>query len=246
MKKKIISIILCMVLITITFPIVETIPISTSKSDLIQKPDRLLFLGYSSGKSLVLWGANGYPGETVGEPEYGTNDSKGFFLFPLTGLKGKDLNPSEEYNITEAWDIEKVRTKPFILIRWKHEGEKHRLFARFSKDDDTDFQYLRINMTNPFWESQSCFGGLNIEWIAESENYTNLSNLFFKGRYDGKKISGRANCMVFYNSDEDNGFILVNLIIENLDNLVCFGWSNLDWTPWDEMSKRMKAHFKII
>ena len=56
MKKKIISIIMCMILIAITLPIVGTVPSSTSKSAVIQKPDRLLFLGYSSGTTLVLWG----------------------------------------------------------------------------------------------------------------------------------------------------------------------------------------------
>ena len=40
-------------------------------------------------------------------------------------------------------------------------------------------------------------------------NYTNHSNLMFKGWYNGKRIFGTSNCMVFYNSDEDNGFILV-------------------------------------
>lgn len=250
MKKKIISIIMCMILIAITLPIVGTVPSSTSKSAVIQKPDRLLFLGYSSGTTLVLWGANGYPGATVGEPEYGTNDSKGFFIFPLTGLKGRELFPPEEWNVTDVWDIENVRTFPIISIRWNYEGEKHKLFARFFRNDDTNFQHLRIIMTNisgiPPWEAQSIISGFSVEWEPEPENYTNHANLLFKGRYNGEKIFGKANCMVFYNSEEDNGFILVNLVIENLDTLVCFGWANVDWTPWYGMSKTFKAYFKII
>lgn len=240
---------MCMILIAIIFPIAETIPSSISKSAVVQESNRLLFFGFSSGTALVFWGANGYPGATVGEPEYVTNDSDGFFLFPVTGLKGRELFPPEEWNVTDVWDIENVWTFPIMSIRWNHEGESHRFYARFFGNDDTNFQHLRTPMQNNGdtpWEAESIISGFNIESEMVPENYSNHSNLLFEGRYNGEKIFGKANCMVFYNSEEDNGFILVNLLIEDLNTMVCFGWSNLDWTPWNGISKVLKAYFKII
>ena len=136
MQKKILGIFVCTLLIAVTLPISGTIPTSITKSTINQNSERLLFLGYTSGTNLVLWGANGYPGATVGEPEYGTNDSKGFFIFPLTGLKGRELFPPEEWNVTDAWDIENVRTFPIMSIRWNHEGENRHCYIHFACRSD--------------------------------------------------------------------------------------------------------------
>ena len=121
----------------------------------------------------------------------------------------------------------------------------------FDVRDETNFQYVRIIPFGPDEDdnvADTIFAGFNLEDFTTAENITRDSNIFFKGIYDGQRIEGRANILFYYDLIDKTGLVFVNLVIDNLDTLACFGFSNEEW-GWFvgfPMARTLKAVYKLI
>ena len=248
-RKNFLGICVLVLIISSPYSIIGSVRSKDIVSIVAKQSNRVLFSGYAQGSSLLLWGATGYPGAMVGEPEYGTNTSNGMVFISFIGVKGVSLTPSEIWNVSEAWSIEDVWMGSILFVRWSHEGETHVLFARFKVTDETDVQYLQGAMELPNGQSvetQMVIGGVNAEWDVVPENYTKDANMIFQGVYDRQPIRGRGNCLFFYYPDDDTGFVMVNLVIDTLETECVIGWSTAEWTSQIfPMADVLRAWFQI-